>query len=130
MPSVNAFDAIRARLAKLPRVGEAVARRGAELFSQKAQQAYDAQESVYGKPFGLGKEGPIDLKVEGTLREKALRYSPHGTTIKASVGAVPYARYQLKHDILPRVGKLPADWSSELSAISDDELSKAAEGQR
>lgn len=126
-----AFDAIRARIAKLPSVGARVAERAAEAFSAKAQAAFDAQQSVYGAPFKAGSAGnEVDLNVTGALREKALKYTPHGTTVKASVGAVPYARYQLKHEILPRPGKLPADWSAELSKIADDELIKAAEGKR
>lgn len=129
MSGLDAFAKLKARMAKLPAVGARVAKRGAELFSQKAQQAFDAKESVYGVPFKDGSHGPVDLVDEGTLREKALTYTAHGTTIKASLGAVPYARYQMKHGILPQRGKLPADWQAELAKIGDEELTKAAEGQ-
>lgn len=127
--SLAVFDQLRQRLARLPRVGAVVAKRGAAAFSARAAAAFAARESVYGAPFGTGKDGPIDLEESGALKGKALAYSAHGTTIKASVGAVRYARYQLKHGILPLRGKLPADWRAELEAIADEELTKAAEGR-
>jgi len=127
---MTVFDDIRARLARLPAVNARVAQRAAPALSAIAREHYDAGESVYGDPFGVGSQGtPIDLKESGSLRAKALQYEAIGTKVRASVGAVKHARYQLKHGILPRPGQLPQEMQTAIAEIAEDELHRAMEGR-
>lgn len=104
-----------------------VATRVAARLSELAQESFDAGQSVYGTSFE-GKHGSLDLKESGRLRGKALRYEAHGTKVRCSVASVPYARYLIKHGILPRTGTLPSKWSDEITRIANDEIAKALNG--
>ncbi len=129
MRQVSSFDELadlRARIAALPATNAKIAERVADRFSDLARAAFDSQSSVYGAPFGQGSSGqPLDLHESGRMRSQAVNFTATGTTIRASVASVKYARYQLKHGILPRRGALPAEWASELRRIAREELDKA-----
>ncbi len=124
--SFAAMAELRSRLSSLPEVCAKIATRGAAKFSELGQQAFDARQSPYGDAWGVGEDGqPIDLKQSGALREKAIRYTSVGTTIRSSVASVKHARYQLKRGLLPKAGRLPAAWEGALKTIAQDELAKA-----
>lgn len=110
-------------LAKLPSVMTAAAPRVATEFSTLADRAFGSASSVYGVPFaGVG--GRLDLHESGTLGARATRYTAAGTTVRASVGAVRYARYQLKHGFLPARGRLPQAWRDRVDAIVREEIAR------
>lgn len=123
---IDVAKELQDKLLRSPTVAMRIAERAAERFSELAQQAYDNKRGVSGKPFGKSEETgeQLDLKESGTLRAQALRYTAIGTKVRASVSAVRYARYQLKHGILPAKGTIPADWLPELNRIADEELAK------
>jgi hypothetical protein len=110
-------------LAKLPTVMVRVAPRAAAAFSGLARQSYSSASSVYGSPF-VGVAGRLDLTVSGTLGSRATRYTATGTTVRASVGSVRYARYQLKHGFLPARGRLPQAWRDRVDAIVREEIER------
>lgn len=123
---IDVAKELQDKLLRSPTVAMRIAERAAQRFSELAQQAYDNKRGVSGKPFGKSEETgeQLDLKESGTLRNQALRYTAIGTKVRASVSAVRYARYQLKHGILPAKGTIPADWLPELQRIADEELAK------
>ncbi len=107
----------------MPDVMLRVAPRVAADFSGLAQRAYGASQSVYGVPFN-GPGGMLDLTETGALRQRAARYSAAGTTVKASVASVRYAKYQLKHGFLPMRGRLPQAWRDRIDAIVREEIER------
>ena len=115
---------LRKKLEQLPQVGDRVAKRAAERFSELARESFDAGEGVSGNSFGPG----ITLKQSGELRAKALAYTAAGAAIRASVSSVPYARFQLKHNYLPRPGAIPTKWREELARIAGEELRRELVG--
>lgn len=115
------LDAVRARLAALPRVAERVAERAAARLTELATATFDARENVAGEAWADGADGkPVTLNKSGRLRRDAVRYVAVGTRIRATVAATPYARFQLKRGFLPRT--IPAAWGSEIARIADEEL--------
>ena len=117
---------LRAHIGSLPSVNARVAAKVAPVFSQLAQQAFDANESPYGDTWGLGKDGKqITEYQSGRLRSLAVRYSAVGTNVRSSISAVRYARYQLSHGILPKSRALPAAWYEALSRIAEREIAEA-----
>jgi hypothetical protein len=119
---------LRARLANLPAVNARVAMRVATTFSALAAQDFAARQSPYGDSWGMGKSGePITLDQSGRLRGQAIRYVATGSRVRASIGAVRYAKYQLKRGILPKTGMLPSSWDAAVKRIAEDELERAME---
>ena len=112
---------LRDQLLALPAVPAKIAARVAPAFSELAQAAFDARQSPYGDVWGPG----ITENKSGRLRAGAIRYVAEGGRVRATVGAVKYARYQLKQGILPKAGALPAAWFAKLKSIADEELAKA-----
>ncbi len=111
-----------------PQLAANVAAKVAPVLSSLAQASFDAGESVYGVPFGTGDDGaPIDLNASGTLRARAVRYLATGTRIRATVGSVRYARYHIRHGILPLQGKLPAHWGAAIRAAAIPEIERAVQ---
>ena len=124
--SFAALAATRAKLIALPAVSARIAARVAPAFSALAQQSFDSQSSPYGDPWAPGADGQsVDLRKSGRLRSVALRYVAEGTRVRASIGGVSYARYQLKRGLLPKTGAIPSAWNARLIAIANDELAKA-----
>jgi hypothetical protein len=120
------LEAVRSRLAGLPAVSAKIATRTATTFSALAAEAFAARQSPYGDPWGTGKTGePITEEKSGRLRREAIRYVATGTRVRATVGAVRHARYQLKHGLLPKTGALPSKWDAALRRIADEELTLA-----
>lgn len=120
---------LRAKLIALPAVSARIAEKVAPALSALAQQSFDAAQSPYGDPWGVGKDGkPITEKKSGKLRSNALRYVAAGRKVRASVGAVAYAKYQLKHGLLPKSGALPAAWDARVTEIAQRELDEALHG--
>lgn len=116
------LKALQQRLLRLPEVAARVAQRSAVTLSAFAQASYDARMGVYDVPFG----GGLDLHESGKLRALALRYTAIGTKIRASVGALPYAKFLIKYGILPRGGgKLPTKWNEAIVDIAKRELDLA-----
>lgn len=133
MTAITSFaqlEALKRTLASSsPRIAEQVARKAAPVLSEKAREDFDAQQSPYDRPWGTGVDGQaITLKQSGALRDKALEYKATGTKIRASVGSVPHARYQLKFGVLPRSGQLPTEWEAEVKKIADAEVAAAVNG--
>lgn len=123
--------ALKRKLLASPKIAERVAAKVAPALSELAQQAFDAQQSPYGDKWGVGVDGkPIDLNESGAMRTKAIRYFPVGTKIRATVGSVRHARYQLKHGVLPRAGKLPSKWAEQVDRIAQRELAAEFGGGR
>ncbi len=123
------LEALRRQLTANPRIAERVAARVAPMLSQKAQEAFDAQRSPEGVPWGVGEDGtPLDLNESGRMRAEAIKYTATGTKVRATVGAVPHAKYQLKHGVLPKT--LPAEWAAEIDRIAQHELAAAFGGRR
>lgn len=130
MTQLRSFEdlrALKARLANLPEVRARIAARAADRFGELAREAFDAKVSVNGDAFGKRADGkPMTLVKSGRLRADAINYDSFGTRVRASVGSVPYGKYQLKHGILPR--SLPEQWDAELDAIAGEELALALGG--
>lgn len=119
---------VRKRLLSLPSVASTIATKGAAEFSRLAQADFAAHESPYGDPWGEGRDGkPLSLDKSGRLKANAIKYVATGTTIRVTLGAVPYAKYQIKHGILPKPGAIPDAWNQALVKIANDELSKHLE---
>lgn len=112
---------LRAKILALPAVPAKIAARVAPAFSALAQQAFAGHQSPYGDAWAPG----VDLVESGALRDRAIRYTAEGGRVRATIGAVKYARYQLKQGILPKAGALPSAWYDQLKSIADDELEKA-----
>lgn len=127
MREITSFAALadlRKSLLALPEVSTRIAQRGAEAFTALAQADFAGRHSPYGDPWGDGRDGkPLTLDKSGKLRAQAIRYVAQGRAIRCSLG-VPYARYQLKHGLLPKAGKLPAAWNDALAKIANEELAK------
>jgi hypothetical protein len=118
---------IQAKLARMPAVASRVAARAADRFSELALETFDAGETISGEPWAKGSDGkPVTLRKSGRTRAQATKYKAVGTRILASVGSVPYARYQLKRGFLPR--RLPSSWELELRRIADEEIARALGG--
>ena len=129
MTDINSFrqlNELMVKIGKTPGLAAKIAPKVAELMSQLAAKDFDARRSVYGaKSWPNGKDGTqIDLRESGRLRSQAIQYVPVGTKIRATVAAVHYARYQLKHGLLPRSGKIPAAWAEEIDKLVTAELKK------
>lgn len=124
MSGLETFDALRRRLAKLPEVATSIAPKVAAMFTAEAQRSFDAGQSVHGVPFTGNNGDALDLRESGAIRSNAVRYTATGATIRASVGSVRHARYQLKHGFLPR--RIPTDWRAKAAQIIDAELTKEA----
>ena len=123
--SFDALDKLRADLLRLPSVTARIAELGAVKFSELAAADFAAHRSPYGEAWGTGETGkPLDLEESGRLRGNAIKYVANGRTIRASVAAIPYSKYQLKRGILPARGRLPVAWGAALKKIADDELKK------
>lgn len=122
--SADAFRLIKQRVAALPRVASKVAEKVADAFQERARAAFDAGVGVYGDPF-VGDHGPLDLVKTGKLREKSLRYEAHGSRVRASIDGTRYAKYRIKHGILPRPGQLPGPWQEDVDRIADEVLTDA-----
>lgn len=124
MTTVSNFqqlDELKRALAQLPSVAAHVADRSAPEITDLARAAFDAGRTPYGSSFGQG----VTLNRSGRLRAGAVNYRATGTKISASVAAVPYARYQLKHGYLPARGAaLPASWSAVIDRAAQAELAK------
>lgn len=125
--SVGSFEQLRdlrARLDSMPSVGQAIASRVAPALSAVAQVAFDSGRTPLGGDFGASSvDGrALDLNESGKLRAQAVAYHAEGRKVRASVGGVPYARYQLKRGFLPR--RLPAAWEQMVRAIAADEIAK------
>jgi hypothetical protein len=123
--AVGSFEQLRdlrAKLESMPSVGEAIAARVAPALSAAAQEAFDAGRTPFGGDFGASSvDGrTLDLNESGRLRAGAVAYHVEGRKVRASVGGVPYARYQLKRGFLPR--KLPAAWEQTVRAIAQQEI--------
>jgi hypothetical protein len=118
------LDELRRKLQRLPEVGAKLAPLVAAEWTRLAQQAFSAGESVDGVPF-TGRSGAIDLHKSGALGSVATRYSAVGTKVRASVEAVRYARFQLKHGFLPRA--IPGRWVAAADAIVTRELERMAQ---
>lgn len=120
--SLEQLRAIREQIESLPSVVEKVAVRSAAELTTLARASFDARQSVYGDPFPPG----VDLYESGKLRELAVQYAPLGTRIRASVASVRYAKYKIKHGILPRGGQaLPASFDAAIGEAATDELAIA-----
>lgn len=115
---------LRERLARAPEVATRVAARVAPAFSRLAREAYDAREGVDGAPFGPG----VTLRKSGRLRARALEYTSSGSSVRASVSSVPYARYKIRFGILPAAGKLPESFRKALVDIAREELNRSLTG--
>ena len=124
MSGLETFDELRRKLQRLPEVATSIAPKIAAMFTAEAQRAFDSGQSVHGVPFTSDTGEALDLKESGAIRSSAVRYTSTGATIRASVGSVRHARYQLKHGFLPR--RIPAEWSTKAAQIIDDELTKEA----
>lgn len=121
--SLAELRALRSRLADMPSVRTAIARRGAEALSKLAREDFDAQRTPSGKPWKPGKGGrALTLRRSGALEAAAVAYRAIGTVIRASVASVRYAKYQLGRGILPRA--LPEAWRSKLDEIAREELAR------
>lgn len=79
-------------------------------FARLAREAFDAQESVYGDPYPIGANGPLDLVASGKMKAEALKYEAIGSKVRCSVGGVRHAKFYIRFGILPRNGSLPAAW--------------------
>jgi hypothetical protein len=124
MSGLETFDALRRKLAKLPEVATSIAPKIAAMFTAEAQRAFDSGKSVHGVPFTSDSGEALDLRESGAIRSSAVRYTATGATIRASVGSVRHARYQLKHGFLPR--RIPVEWQAKAAQIIDAELTKEA----
>lgn len=123
--SLTAFlESWERQLQRLPGVMTRVAPRVAAEFSDLARTAFESRRSVYGAPFTSPTQGAIDLRESGALGSRATRYTASGTTVRASVASVRYARYQLKHGFLPAKGRLPQAWKDRIEAIIAEEIDR------
>lgn len=129
LSSFAALAELKAQLIALPAVTARIAEKVAPEFSRLAQQTFDAQQSPYGDAWGTGADGKqITEKKSGALRSKAISYEANGRKIRATVGAVKHARYQVNRGILPKAGLLPAAWEARLVEIANAELAEALNG--
>lgn len=118
--SFGALDELRRQLAQLPAVGSKVAADVAPQITDLARASFDAGLTPFGTPMGA------TLNRSGRLRSQAVNYQATGRLVRASVGAVPYARYQLKHGYLPRGGgPIPQSWADTIDRAAQAELTKA-----
>lgn len=126
--SFTQLNELMITIAKLPGVAAVVAPKVAARLSELAQVAFDSQTSVYGKPYA----GNTDLVETGRLRAQAVKYVAVGTRVRAAVGAVPWARYQLRYGFMPLSGRLPVAWSDDIDRLITEELRRhfAAVGGR
>lgn len=119
---------LRQRLASLPEVNAAVARRAAGAVTASFQASFDARMSPYGNPWRAGKRGPVTLHKSGRLRS-GIQFVPVGTRLRCALGA-PYARYQIFRGILPRGGApLPAQWEEAIRKEALAELDARMSGR-
>lgn len=118
---------LRARIASLPEVRAKIAKRVAEEFSKLARQDFDARTTPDGEPWKAGKGGkPVAHNRTGRLERAATAYTSNGRRIRASVGGVPYARYQRPGDFMPR--RLPVEWAERVRQIAREEITAHMRG--
>ena len=121
--------ALRSRIASLPQVQTAIARRVAAELSKLSHDDFEARTTPSGEPWKPGKGGrALTLKKSGRLEQKATRFTATGTRVRASVADVPWARFQIKRGFLPRA--LPAAWAKRVREIASEEISKHLGGGR
>lgn len=124
MSGLETFIELRRKLAQLPEAATRIAPKIAAMFTAEAQRAFDSGTSAHGIPFVSESGEALDLHESGALRASAVRYTATGAIIRATVGSVRHARYQLKHGFLPR--RIPTEWRTKASQIIDAELTKEA----
>ncbi len=114
------------QLRSLPSVTSRISERVAVRLSELAQEAFAAKRSVYGDPYPEGRLAPIDLFESGELQKRAVGYRSAGRRVYASVSALRYARYLIKHGFMPKRGakNMPPTWDAEIRAIAEEELAK------
>jgi len=125
--NVSELREIRRRIGSLPEVTAKIAKRVAEAFTRLSEQAFDAQRRPDGGAWEAGENGTPKLNRTGRLRAAATRFEAVGSTVRASVGSVPYARYQARRGFLP-TKTLPAEWAEVARQIAREEIDRHMRG--
>ena len=101
----------------------ATAAKAAGAVSELARASFAAGQSPYGVPFGAGRSGkPLTMRRSGKLFAQ-VRYVAQGTRIRCVLG-VPYARYQIRHGLLPTPAEgIPTQWKATIRKIAEVEIS-------
>lgn len=124
--SGNGFAALaqmRRSIARLPEMQQAVARGAAPAVTELAVASFDAGVSVFGDAREPLKDGGArTLKKSGALRAM-VNFRAQGTKVRCTL-SLPYARFHIKHGILPRGGgAIPQSWNATITRIAEREFS-------
>jgi len=106
-------------LRRLPRnIAIETARRSAAGLTTALTGSFDAGRTAYDDQRPLGSKGQqVTLKQTGRTRSLLRFVHDGGTRLRASLMAIPYAKYLIRFGLLPRGGDpLPAKWSQLLDA--------------
>ena len=122
--SFSELRTLKDALTRLPAASARVARAAAAEFSDRARAAIARRESVNGESFPAG----VTLNKTGALAAVATRYEPIGNRVRASVGSLRYAKFQLRYGFLPRA--LPSAWADWLRDEARAELAATMRGER
>lgn len=106
-------------LQAMPRtVAIETARRSSADLTTALTSSFDGGRTAYDEPRPLGSRGnKLDLVQTGRTRSMLRFVHDGGTRLRASLMAIPWARYLVRFGILPRGGDpIPAKWRQLLDA--------------
>jgi hypothetical protein len=127
--SIAELRALRKRLVGLRNLGAVVAPRVAERFSAIAREDFDARRGPNGSPWKPNKSGKVPtLRRSGALESAATRFRAIGSSIRASVLGVRYARYQNPGRFMPSSKKLSPERAAVVEQIAEQEIRRAVGG--
>lgn len=117
---------LRKRIASLPEVNAAIARKAAAPVSAAFQSDFAGRRSPYGQPWRT-KGRAVSLEKSGRLRS-SLRFAPIGTRLRFAL-SVPYGRFQLWRGFAPSGKAIPAEWEPIIARIATAEISAHLNGK-
>ncbi len=127
--SIGELRALRKRLVGLRNIGAVVAPRVAARFSAIARADFDARRGPSGKPWKPNKNGKVPtLRRTGELESAATAFRAFGSSIRASVLGIRYARYQNPGRFMPSSKKLSPERAAVVEQIAEQEIRRAVGG--
>lgn len=128
--NIAELRALRRRLVELRGVGRVVAARVAPRFTALARSQFDARESPSGAAWKPSKKtGKVPtLHRSGRLEQAATTFLAIGSTIRASIAGVRYARFQHPSRFLPSGKKLSPARTAIVEEVAEQEIRRALAG--
>lgn len=125
--SLKLLSNLQADIKRLPQsVAHDIAQASAPEITSEARRSFDAGRTAYDAPRPLGVDGnELTLERTGALR-RAIKFAAVGSTVRAVLRSVPYARYFIGYskpgrasfEVLPPANKfMPSKWHKKITNV-------------